>query len=79
MFHLLGVLVGSSPLRALNLSIFLIRLGGGNLGPRVMQASALCPVLPQNSQIVFCKTRRSAITGWIVDVSLLVEDEVPKL
>ena len=34
--------------------IFLLRLGGRNFGPRMMQASDLCPILPQNSQILFC-------------------------
>ena len=72
MLHSLGVSVGSLLLRALNWLVFIIRTDGVNLGPHMMQASSLCPIIPQNYQILFCRTRRSAITGWMVDVSLLV-------
>ena len=54
MFHSLGDSVGSSPLRALNWFVFLLIIGGRKLGPRIIQASALCPILPNISQIIFC-------------------------
>ena len=38
LFHSLGDSVGSSPRRALNLLIFLLRLGWRSLGPRIIQA-----------------------------------------
>ena len=44
----------------------------------MMQESDLCTILPQHSQIVFFLTPRDEINGWIVAVSLLVEDEGPK-
>ena len=37
-----------------------------HFGPRMIHASALCPILPQHSQILFCLMRRAAITGWRV-------------
>ena len=52
-----------------------LRLDGGDLGPRMMQTSALCPIIPQHLQIIFCIMRKSEITGWIDAVSLLMEDE----
>ena len=77
MFYSLGGSFGLSPCSALNLFIFLLRLGGRNFGPRMMHASDLCPILPQHSQIRFCLMRRAAITGWRVVASLLLEDEGP--
>ena len=74
MFHSLGVSVGLSTWKALNWSIFILRLGGRNLGTRMIQASALCPILPHHLQIIFCLIWRAAITGLRVALSLLVED-----
>ena len=54
--------------------IFLI-IGGRKLGPWMIQALELCPIFPQNSKIVFYRTRGSEITGWRFAVSLFVEDE----
>ena len=62
----------------MNWFIFIIRLGGIHLGPQMIQASALCPILAQNLKIIFCLMRRAEITGLIVDVSLFVEDERTK-
>ena len=45
----------------------------------MIKASALCPILPQHSQIFLGQTRRAAITGCIVVVSLLMKDEGTKL
>ena len=75
MLHSLGSSFGSSPWRALNWFVFLIRIGGRDFGPRMMQASALRPILPQHLQIVFCLVRRAAITGWRDYVSLLIKYE----
>ena len=52
----------------------ILRLVGSKLGPRMIQASALCPILPQYLQITLCSTQRAARNGWIVSVSLSVED-----
>ena len=71
LFHSIGVSVDSSPWRALNWFISLIRLGVINLGPRIIQSSALCPILPQYFQILFCLLWRSAIAGWTVGASFL--------
>ena len=65
---------GSSPWRALNWFIFLIKHGGSNLGPQMIQSSSLCPILPQHSQILLCMMQISAITVWRVSVSFLMED-----
>ena len=78
MFHSIGGSFGYSPCSALNLFIFLLRIGGRNFGPRMMHASSLCPILPQHSQIIFCLVRRAVITGWIVAALLLLEDKGPK-
>ena len=78
MFYSLGVAVGSSSLIQLNWFIFLIILGGSKLGQQIIQASALCPILPQHLQTVFCLMWRSKITGGRVDVSMLVEEEYTK-
>ena len=59
MFQYLGGSVGSSPWRALHWFIFLLILGGRNIGPWIMQASDLCTIFPQHSQIIFCLMRRS--------------------
>ena len=79
MFHYPGGSFGSSPWSELKLLIFLIRLGGRNLGTRMMQASDLCPILTQNFQILFYIMQISTTTGWRVDVLLLMEGEGPKL
>ena len=76
LLHHLGDSFGSSPWMTLNLFIFLLRLGGRNFGPRMMQAWALCPILPQHSKIIFCFVRIAPINGWIDDLSLLMEDRV---
>ena len=47
-FHSLGDPVGSSSWRALNWITFILRICGRNLGPRMMQASHLFTILPQN-------------------------------
>ena len=78
MFHSIGGSFGYSPCSALNLFIFLLRLGGRNFGPRMMHASYLCPIIPQHLQMILCLTWRDAITGWIVAASLLLEDEGTK-
>ena len=75
LLHSLGDYFGSSTWTALNWFIFLLILGGSNFGPWMMHASDLCPILPQHPQILFCLVRRSAITGWISAVSLLMEYE----
>ena len=54
LFHSLGDCFGSSPCSALNWLIFLLIIVGRNFGPRMMHASALCPIFLQNSQILFC-------------------------
>ena len=77
-FQSLGGSVGSSPKRALNWFIFLLRLGGRKLGPRMIQASAFCSVLPHHFPLIFCQTLIAAINGRRVHVSLLVEYEGPK-
>ena len=56
MFQPLGISVGSLTLSVFNWFIFLLRIGGSNLGPRVMQASSSCPILPQHQQINVCIT-----------------------
>ena len=58
LFHSLGGSVSSSPWRALNWLFFLLRLFGRNLGPRIMKASSLCPIIPHHCQISFCIMRR---------------------
>ena len=78
MLHSLSGSFGSSPCSALNLFIFLLRLGGRNFGPRMIHASDLCPILTQHSQILFYLMWIVAITGWIVAASLLPEYEGPK-
>ena len=62
MFYSLSGSVGLSPLRALNWFIFIIILVESKLGTRMMQESALFPILPQNFQMIFCQTHRDAIT-----------------
>ena len=42
LFNCLGGSGGSSPWWALNLFVFILILGGSNLGPYMMQESALC-------------------------------------
>ena len=79
MFHSLGGSVSSSPWRSLNWFVFLMILGGRNLVPQMMQASAVCPIPPQNSQIILCIMQRDAITGCRYSVSFWGEDEGPKL
>ena len=79
LFHSISGSFGSSPWSALNLFIFILRLGGRNIGPHMIQGSYLCPILPHNSQILFCLVRRYSITEWRVDASLLMEDEGLKL
>ena len=78
LLHYLGGSFGLSPWSELKRLIFLLRFGGRNFGPRMMHASALCPILPQHSQINFCLMQRSAITGWRVAASLFLEDEGQK-
>ena len=78
MLHSLGVSFGLLSLRALNLSIFILRLGGGKLGQRMMQASAFFPILPHNLQRIVCLMHIAAITGWRDAVLLLVEYEGKK-
>ena len=75
MLHFLGGSFGSSPLRALNLFIFLLRLVGGNFGPWMIQASYFFLFIPHYSQIILCIVWRSEITFWGDDVSLLIEHE----
>ena len=78
LLHPLDVSVGSSSFRTLDWFIFIIILGGSNLGPWMIQASSLCTILPQHSQIIFCLMRRYSITGWRVTIALLLEDEGQK-
>ena len=73
LLHSLGDSCGSSPWRTLNLFIFLLRRGGRNFWSLMIQASYLCPILPQHLQIIFCLVRRSVIAGWRDAVSLLME------
>ena len=68
MLHLLGGPVDSSPCRALNWFIFLLRHSGSKSGTQMMQESDLCPIILQNFQIVFCQMRRAAIILWRVAV-----------
>ena len=63
LFRSLGCSFSYSPPGALNLFIFLLRLGGRNSGPRIMQESVLCPILPHNYQILFYLMCRSVSTG----------------
>ena len=79
MFHYLDGSFGYLPWSSLNLFIFLIRHGGRNLGPWMMQASSMCPILPNHSQVLFYIMRGYAITVCRDDASLLMEDEGPKL
>ena len=79
LFYSFGGYFVSSPWSALNLFNFLLRLGRRNFVPWVVHASALCPILPQHSQILFCIIRRAAITGCRVASSLFLEDEGLKL
>ena len=53
MFHSLGGSFSSSTWMALKGLIFLLRLGGSNLGPQIMQELALCPILRRNLQLLF--------------------------
>ena len=62
LIHYIGGSFGSSLWRDLKWFIF-IRIGGMNFGPRMMQASALCPIIPQHSQLLFYIVQRAAITG----------------
>ena len=77
-FHSLGSSVGSSQQRTESWFIFLLIIGGRNLGPRRMQKPAWCPILAKLLQILFYRIRRDAITGWRVSVSLLMEYKGPK-
>ena len=43
----------------------------------MIQASVLCPILPQHFQILFYIMHRYVITGWRDDIQLLMEDEGP--
>ena len=72
MFCYLGVSVVLSILRAFTCFVFLIKLGGIKSVPRMIQVSALCLILPHNSQLVFCIMQIASITGWVVFLSLLV-------
>ena len=64
LFYYIGGLFGPSPWWALNWFICLLRLGRSNLGPQMIQALDLCPILPQHSQILFCLMWRASITVW---------------
>ena len=75
MFHSLGGSIGSSPWSTFNWFIFLLRICGRNFVPRMIQASYLCPIIPQHQKILFCLVRRDTITVWRVAASLLMEDE----
>ena len=44
-----------------------------------MQESSLCPILPNHSQIILFLMCRTSITYRGVAVSMVVEDEGPKL
>ena len=75
LFHYIGGSYGSSPWSLLNWFIFILIIGGRNFGPRTMQASALCPILPQHLQILFCLVRWSTMTIWRDTVWLFMEYE----
>ena len=79
LLHSLGGILGSLPWIDLNWFIFIIRLGGRKLGPRMIQESDFYTIISQNSKITFYLTWVYKMTGWRAAVSLLVEDEVPKL
>ena len=55
----IGGSFGSSPWRELNWFIFLLRLVGRNFGPQMIQASALCPIIPQHSQNILLSREES--------------------
>ena len=78
LFHYLGGSVGSSQWSELNWLIFILRMGGRKLLPRMIHESALCPILPHNLQIIFCITCRAAMTVFRVNVLLFVEYDLLK-
>ena len=75
LIHSLGGSFGLSLWRAFEWFVFLPIFGGSNFGPQMMQESALCPIFPHHSQILFCLVQRAAITGCRDAVPLLMKDE----
>ena len=75
LLHSLCVSVSPYPSKLLNFFIFILRLGGMNLGPQMMQASYLCLVLPQNklfSESSLCIERHLDVVVNFIEVHISV-------